>query len=231
MSNKKYVQFIGNCPSNVNRDAKYTVRFEKGEYVVGIYYLSDDGELWYPSNANHPDLVEMVNDVKTHFSGSPGGAFYINEYKQVLVPVKGEEKDYYLAGEYDQPLEFEFEGKILSGNAKDLEGKSINPGDIWVGPHPGISYVLKAGARDISYKYWIRPRVEKEVRLTDCIDIKEAEKVALEIARFKGTDGGRFYINEFCQIFTPKTGDRGLNYIYIGKITDLRYWFPKPNTK
>ena len=32
MSNKKYVQFIGNCPSNVNRDAKYTVRFEKGEY-------------------------------------------------------------------------------------------------------------------------------------------------------------------------------------------------------
>ena len=102
MSNEKYVQFIGNCPSNVNKDAKYTVRLERGEYVVGIYYLSNDGELWYPSSANHPDLVEMVNNIKNHFAGSPGGAFYINEYKQVLVPVIGEEKDYYIAGEYHQ---------------------------------------------------------------------------------------------------------------------------------
>ena len=229
MGNEKYVRFLGNCPSNVNKDAKYTVRLEWGEYVVGIYYRSTEGELWYPSNVDHPDLVEMVNNIKTRFSGSPGGAFYINEYQQVLVPVIGEEKDYYLAGEYNQPLEFEFEGKILSGDAKDLDGKPINPGDVWVGPHPGIPYVLRAGGKDIYYKYWVRPRVEKEVHLSDCIG-KEAEKVALEIARLKGAAGGRFYVNEFCQMFTPRTGDSGLNYIYLGKITDLRYWFPKPHS-
>jgi hypothetical protein len=230
MDNEKYVRFLGNCPSNVNRDAKYSVKIERGEYVVGLFYRSTEGELWYPSNADHPDLVEMVNNVKTRFSGSPGGAFYVNEYRQVLVPVIGEERDYYLAGEYDPPLEFEFEGKILSGNAKDLDGKPINPGDVWVGPHPGIPYVLKAGGRDISYKYWDRPNVEKVVRLSDCIG-QEAEKVALEIARLKGAAGGRFFINEFCQMFTPITGDRGLNYIYLGKITDLKYWFPKPHIK
>lgn len=227
MSNEKYVQFIGNCPSNVNKDAKYTVRLERGEYVVGIYYLSNDGELWYPSSANHPDLVEMVNNVKNHFTGNPGGAFYINEYKQVLVPVIGEGKEYYLAGEYRHPLEFEFEGKILSGNAKDLDGKLINPGDVWVGPHPGIPYVLKAGGRDIYYIYLVRPQVKKQVRLSNCIGSEEAEKVALEIAQFEGRAGGRFYVNEFCQMFTPKTGDGNLEYIYIGKIKNLRNWFPK----
>lgn len=230
MDNEKYVRFQGNCPSNVNRDAKYSVKIGRGEYVVGLFYRSADGEFWYPSNGDHPDLVEMVNNVKISFTGSPGGAFYVNEYRQVLVPVVGEEREYYLAGEYDPPLEFEFEGKILSGNAKDLDGKSINPGDVWVGPHPGIPYVLKAGGKDICYKYWVRPRVEKEVRLSGCIGSKEAEKVALEIARLKGAAGGRFYINEFCQMFTPNTSDSGLNYIYLGKITDLKYWFPKPSS-
>jgi hypothetical protein len=66
--------------------------------------------------------------------------------------------------------------------------------------------------------------------LSGCIGSKEAEKVALEIARLKGAAGGRFYINEFCQMFTPNTGDRGLYYIYLGKITDLKYWFPKPSS-
>jgi len=230
MGNEKYVRFLGNCPSNVNRDAKYSVRIERGEYVVGLFYRSTEGELWYPSNADHPDLVEMVNNVKTSFTGNPGGAFYVNEYRQVLVPVVGEEREYYLAGEYDPPLEFEFEGKILSGNAKDLDGKPINPGDVWVGPHPGIPYVLKAGGKDICYKYWVRPQVEKEVRLSICIGSEEAEKVASEITRLKGAAGGRVYINEFCQMFTPNTGDSGLNYISLGKIADLQYWFPKPSS-
>ncbi len=64
-------------------------------------------------------------------------SFYINEYKQVVVPAVGSE-DYFLAGEYRKPLRFEFEGKIISGEAVDLEGHPLSPGDTWVGPHPGI---------------------------------------------------------------------------------------------
>jgi hypothetical protein len=225
---KQFVQFTGNCPSNVNKDAKYTVRLEKGEYVVGIYYVSSDGELWYPSSGDHPGLVEMVNDVKKYYSGSPGGAFYINEYKQVIVPVQGEESDYYFAGEYNNPLEFEFEGKKISGDAKDLDGKKIHPGDVWVGPHPGIPYVLKAGGKDIQYEYWVRPKVKKRVRLSDHVDNKTAEIIARDIAQIKGAAGGRFYVNEFCQMFAPKGSSGILEYVYIGKIEDLSNWFPKP---
>ena len=62
----------------------------------------------------HPDLADMVNDVKrTHGTGARG-PFYINEYKQVIVPV-GDEVQYYYAGTYKAPLRFEFEGKTISG--------------------------------------------------------------------------------------------------------------------
>ena len=39
----------------------------------------------------------MVNAVKTARGQAPNGSFYINEYKQVIVPVVGS-TDYYLAG-------------------------------------------------------------------------------------------------------------------------------------
>jgi hypothetical protein len=221
-------KFVGNCPSNVSKDAKYTIRLEEKEHVVGLYYESADGELWYPSSVDHPELVEMVNKVKIKYSGSPGGAFYINEYRQVIVPVIGDEKDYYYAGEYEKPLEFEFEGKILSGDAKDLEGNPLQPGDEWVGPHPGIPYVLKAGGKDIYYRYWARKNVQKEERLSAYIG-KEAEAVAMPIAHVIGLAGGRFYVNEFKQIFTPRSDDYGMKYVYVGKIDDMTKWFPKPS--
>lgn len=221
--------FVGNCPSNVSKDAKYKIRLENREHVVGLFYRSADGELWYPSSNAHPELVNMVNELKIAKAGAPGGAFYINEYGQVIVPVVGEDKDYYLAGEYTTPLEFEFEGKILSGDAKDLEGKPLKPGDRWVGPHPGIPYVLKAGGTDIYYRCWVRPRVEREVRLSDSLGTEAAKGVAATIADIRGRDGGRFYINEFRQMFTPKEGEAGLDYVYIGKVNDLSLWFPKPH--
>ncbi len=230
MASKKYVRFEGNCPVNVSRDAKYSVKRQEGNYVVGILYRSDEGEIWYPSSEDHPELVEMVNEVKTHFTGNPGGAFYINEYHQVIVPVAGnEEGDYYLAGEYTSPIEFEFEDKTLSGDAKDLDGNRLKPGDRWVGPHPGIPYVLSAGGKDIYYKLWVRPQVEREERLSRHIGRTEAEEVALPIARIKGREGGRFYLNEFKQIFTPQTNEYGIEYIYVGKLEDMSKWFPKPH--
>ena len=53
----------------------------------------------------------MVNAVKTAQGQAPNGSFYINEYKQVIVPVV-DSVDYFLAGTYDRPLRFEFEGRL-----------------------------------------------------------------------------------------------------------------------
>ncbi|HZK01697.1 MAG TPA: hypothetical protein VFC96_02425 [Anaerovoracaceae bacterium] len=175
------------------------------------------------------ELVNRVNNIKLHFSGSPGGTFYINEYKQVLVPVN-EETNYYYAGEYSKPLTFEFEGKIISGRANNEEGELINPGDQWIGPHPGIPYVLKSGGTDIYYRYQIRQGVEKEVRLSKCIGIDLAKKVAAGLSKHKGYSGGRFYVNEFANAFTPINTPYGIDYTFLGEI-DLNEWFPKPVIK
>jgi len=174
----------------------------------------------------HPELADMVNDVKRTQGSAPNGPFYINEYKQVIVPVGGEAQ-YYLAGTYDAPLQFEFEGKTISGEPYDLDGKPLRPGDTWTGPHAGIPYVLAATGNDIYYRTFPRPNVEKRVRLSVEKSKSGAEQIARTLSAFKGSSGGRFYVNEFCSVFSPTTGADGLEYLYIGQI-DLQSWFPDP---
>ncbi len=90
------------------------------------------------------------------------------------------------------------------------------------------SYVLKAGGKDIYYRYWARENAQKEERLSGHIG-KEAEAVVVLIVQVIGYAGGRFYVNEFRQKFTPRSVEQGMKYIYVGKIDDLDKWFPKPS--
>jgi hypothetical protein len=223
-----FPRFTGNCPSNVSKDAKYTVRDKKGETVVALHYRTPDGEQWLATTREHPELVEMVNAVKLAHRSAPKGAFYINEYKQVIVPI--EAGDYYLAGEYTTPLEFVFEGNILSGDAKDFKGRPLKSGDEWFGPHPGIPYRLKAGGKDIYYTAQIREDVTKKVILSAYCGIEETRLFAQRFLAVKGFQGGRIYVNEFRQIFTPVSQGKDWTYIYIGKLTDRDCWFPKPHS-
>ena len=216
--------FRGNCPANVSKDAKYAVRSGKTGPVVALTYNTGDDERWYMTTEKHPELVSMVNAVKTAHGGAPNGSFYINEYKQVIVPVIGS-SDYYLAPSYDKPLRFEFEGKTLSGEPVDWDGNPLSPGAEWTGPHPGIPYVLAAGGNDVYYSYSPRPNVEKRVKLTKVMDSPTAVEVAARIRDHKGYSGGRFYVNEFRSIFAPVQEGYDWRYIYIGEL-DLGKWFP-----
>ena len=139
-------RFDGNCPRNVSRDAKYAIRSAGDGLAVALTYVSSNGERWFATTEEHPDLVNMVNRVKTEMGEAPNGPFYINEHGQVIVPA-GPSPTYYLAGVYDMPLRFDFEDNILSGEGVDLDGRPLEPGDLWTGPHPGIPYRLKAGRR------------------------------------------------------------------------------------
>src|SRR6266540_3593163 len=176
--------FTGNCPKNVSKDAKYSIRSVAGDAVVTLTYVTDDGERWLATTQNHPELVEMVNAVKTTMGDAPKGQFYINEYGQVIVPVA--DGTYYLADEnYDAPLEFEFEGKVLSGRGVDLDGRTLDPGDLWTGPHPGIPYILKAGGGDIYYRSHPRPFVTKDVKLSALVGSDAANALADRIQQVK----------------------------------------------
>ena len=216
--------FPGNCPHNVSKDAKYSVRRSDGR--VGLTYCTADDERWHMTTTAHPALANMVNDVKrTHGSG-PNGPFYINEYKQVIVPV-GDAAQYFFAGTYNEPLQFEFDEKRISGEPLDFDGTPLRPGDTWEGPHAGVPYVLTAGGDDVYYRVFPRPDVEKRVKLSAERSRTVAEQVARLLSAFKGPGGGRFYVNEFCSVFSPINGAEGLHYIYIGQI-DLDSWFPNP---
>lgn len=219
-----FTMFPGNCPRNVSKDAKYGVHGMDAR--IRLIYCTADGVRWHMTTEAHPELAEMVNDVKRMHGSGPNGPFYINEYKQVIVPV-GEEAQYYFAGIYDRPLQFEFEGKTISGEPIDLDGNQLRPGDTWTGPHAGIPYVLTASGDDVYYRTFPRPDVEKRVRLSAERGRATAQQIARLLSGFKGSGGGRFYVNEFRSVFTPLNGLEGLQYIYIGQI-NLDIWFPDP---
>jgi hypothetical protein len=218
--------FRGNCPANVNKDAKYTVRSSKTGPVVALTFNAGDDERWYMTTEKHPELVAMVNAVKISRGSAPNGSFYINEYKQVIVPVVGS-TDYFYAGDYSKPLRFEFEGKTLSGEPVDLDGNPISPGGVWIGPHSGIPYVLAAGGTDIYYDCVLRPNVMKRVKLSKELGPADAAEVASTIREHRGFNGGRFYVNEFCSLFAPIQEGIDWRYVYVGEL-DLAKWFPKP---
>jgi hypothetical protein len=222
-----FSRFDGNCPRNVAKDAKYSVRTGKEGSVIAITYRAEEDERWYATTEKHPELVRMVNAVKLSLGLPPNGSFYINEYKQVIVPTAASDA-YFLAGRYEQPLRFEFEGKTLSGEAIDLEGNPLAFGDTWTGPHPGIPYVLAAGGDDIRYTIQPRPNVEKDVKLSKMIGFDAAQSVAATIRSVKGFPGGRFYVNEFRAVFAPIQEGRDWRYVYVGQL-DLAAWFPEPH--
>ena len=218
--------FSGNCPRNVSRDAKYAVRSGRGGPVVGLTYRNSNGEQWHPTTEDHPRLVEMVNAVKTQHGDAPNGPFYVNEYAQVIVPV-GPDARYYLAGEYENPIEFEFEGNVLSGRGVGLDGRPFEVGDPWTGPHPGIPYILKAGGGDVYYRSQIRKDVTKDVSLSTHVGAGAARAFAERVKAVKSFQGGRFYVNEWREIFAPVSRAEGLSYTYVGHLEVDEPWFPK----
>jgi len=219
--------FKGNCPKNVSKDAKFAVRSSGGGPVIALRYLTADGEEWLATTENHPELVRMVNAVKISKGDAPNGPFYVNEYSQVIVPVA--DGTYYFAGDYGTRLRFEFEGTTLSGEGVDLTGRQLSPGDTWDGPHPGIPYILKAGGGDVYYQAQLRPNVTKKVELSSEVGPSAAQGFADRIHAVKGWQGGRFYVNEWRELFAPVNRSDALTYVYIGHLSEDEPWYPRPS--
>jgi len=225
------VEFLGNRPGNVARDAKYSLRRHGTQWVVRLEYRIGNNEKVLLSTEVHQGLVRMVREVQEESRGQPGGAFYINEFSQVIVP-SGLEGQYYFAGEYGDPLVFkpegdpELEGWIISGDGNDHDGQRLAPGDDWIGPHPGIPYVLAANLQDVYYELALSPIRIRKINLSGETSQTRARQVARQVAGVKGSSG-RFYINEFCQMFCPIWDGSTLRYTYVGALDLEAGWFTK----
>lgn len=236
--------YRGVWPQNVSKMAKYAVRMAGGRWKVSVLvevetdlrYLAVDGE--------RKELIERVNRVKQATSGQPGGAFYVNEYRHVIVPVNAGAHErggslYYYAGKLDDDFRFQFEDAWITSAAMDANGRKLEVGAPWRGPRPGIPYVLKAGAQDAYYEARvltdaeppaIRPGLTRQVLLSRVLeDPGRAAAAVAGVREIKGHLGGRFYVNEVGAMFAPIDGkdDNGIDYVYCGQI-DLGTWFPKP---
>jgi hypothetical protein len=221
--------FDGNCTTGITKQGKYTVKLHNGQYVVSVMIETANGMRMYPATRDHEALVAMVNEIKEEATGINGGAFYINEHGQVIVPA-GTPVQYYYAGEYHERIRLRMEdtGEEFGGRPHDDQENLLSPGQPWDGrPRPGIQYTLAAGGADIHYKRQISPQRELIVKLSKVVGVDEARCTASKIARVKGNRGGAFYVNEYRALFCPVTEQDFVNYRFIGVLTGEDPWFPK----
>ena len=238
--------YRGPWPNNVSKLAKYAVRFTDGEWKVTVLYDAGDGLRYLAVDGGGAAVAKQVNAVKSAVRDQPGGAFYVNEYRHILVPVAadpstGLQSVYYFAGRFNGDFQFEFERSLLSTRPIDRDGRALKPGDTWIGPRPGIPYVLAAGAKDVYFETpaltdtdppQIRAKVTRRVMLSKVLrDASVAAEAARKISAIRSHAGGRFYVNEHGAIFTPVTeAGAGISYIYCGQL-EMEKWFPEPRAR
>lgn len=218
------VLYPGLAPSNVNKDAKYSVIYSTsgGGMEVRLVYRVSEREKQLLTSDRHEKLVAMVNQVKEELSGVPGGPFYINEFGDVLVPQQDGGCAY--AGTYSELLKFDYDGQEIG----PVPPPGLAPGDRWPGPHVGIRYVLAAGGTDIKYEQASGQSI-REHRLSDAVGHGPAQLLARRLAKVKGQQGGRVYINEASEFFAPLNGgEKGTLYVYLGPLEDDA-WFQAPD--
>lgn len=221
------IRFEGNCTASVVRQARYRVKHDPAGFKIEIVMDTPDGERLYPASREHPELVKMVNAVKLAKGGGEAGQFYINEFHQVIVPA-GTPIEYYHAGEYPHDIILKLDGQEFSGRPHDDSGNLLAPGSRWTGrPRPGIKYTLKAGGADVEYEREISPGRARVVRLSKVVGASGARETARKIAAVKGNKGGPFYVNEYRAIFGPVNHADGMDYLFIGVLSETDPWFPK----
>ena len=60
---------------------------------------------------------------------------------------------------------------------------------------------------------------------------EQAAELAARVRTVKGFQGGRFYVNEWRQMFAPLPRPEGLEYVYIGELKPGEPWFTKPHAE
>lgn len=211
-------RYWGYSPMRVGKDTKYSVT---AGGAIKLEYQETARVRWLMATGDHPELVEMVNTVKTQLTGSPGGAFYINEFGAVLVP-NGEGGGCFYAGDYRAILEFR-EGDLFVSPVAPV---GIRAGDPWPGPRVGIRYTLNASCDDIRFEL-VDGRRTEQVYLSDQRGPSAAMRTAGLVAATKGRSGGQFYVNECRELFAPVQSGGAYRYLYIGNL-DGQAWFDPP---
>ncbi len=216
--NERMYPYNGNTAKGIGKDARYTVKLNN---TIQLMYSVNSAERALLTTDGHTELLSLVNAAKQQGGASQfGGAFFINEYRHVLVPIQS--GSVLFAGIYTRDLEFVFDNSLISPVARS----GIRPGDVWPGPHVGMKYVLTAGALDIRYDLTTENGTTRRVQLSQSYSQSELAEL-LAMFRAVKPAGGAIYINEARECFAPVEGQQGYERLYIGHLGS-RPWFPEP---
>jgi mRNA-degrading endonuclease RelE of RelBE toxin-antitoxin system len=216
--NERMCPYNGNTAKAIGKDARYTVKLNN---TIQLTYSVNSAERALLTTDGHSDLVSLVNAAKLQGGASQfGGAFFINEYRHILVPTQS--GSVLFAGIYTRDLEFVFDNSLVSPVARS----GIRPGVVWPGPHVGMKYVLAAGAADIRYDLTTENGTTRRVQLSQFYSQGELTEL-LAMFRAVKPAGGAIYINEARECFAPVEGQQGYERLYIGHLGS-KPWFPEP---
>lgn len=199
-------------PSVINKDAKYRVT---ADGAIRLIFPIDRRERELLTTHAHPELVEKVAAVKAAHGEPPSGVFYLNEWRHLLVKAGG---GTWFAGRYERQLDFDLDGKSVSTMAP----AGLEPGQPWKGPHVGVRYTLAASGDDVYCRRRVTATRERDEYLSDYVP--SAVELVRQWAKIR-PGGGRLYINEARELFTP-AGAAGV-FTYVGR-APLDRWFPEP---
>jgi len=198
-----------------------------GKYPVFHARSDGSGDIeWSPSGSDERlkssiiaddginQMIEAINQSKSEITGSRGGAFHINEYGQVLVPI-AHSQEKYLVGELTGYPEFV---DPRSGRQFNLAApRGAKAGAAWDLPYIGMPF-----------KFNTEGRVSRE-RTGD--DIREQESplrhdcsLATKLMQLRSS-GGRMVVNLHGVVLTKTAGDKP---VFVGEI-DRDKWFTKTN--
>ncbi|GEM_PF-1064973 len=215
--NERMYPYNGNTAKAIGKDARYTVKLNN---TIQLMYSVNSAERALLTTDGHSELVALVNEAKQHGGATQfGGAFFINEYRHVLVPTQS--RDVLFAGIYTRDLEFTFGDSLISPVARS----GTRPGEVWPGPHVGMKYVLTAGASDIRYET-TEDGITRRILLSQ-FHAKDELAELLAMFRVVKPGGGSIYVNEARECFAPVEGEQGYEKLYIGHLGS-RPWFPEP---
>jgi hypothetical protein len=234
---RQRVKGSGTAPDFVScRPKKWTGRYARIPGNTTVFHVRQYGREWQAvvewRVGNDTATCPMVSGVAARTLASAvcaakrrvGGAFHINEFGQVLVPVADDAERCKLVGEWHGPLRFE--NAFEPGRTFDLTSAAgLVSGDLWQMPFVGIPHKLCADG-GIAFSRLggssLRPP-RQDRQLIDALN------------RIRGSGGCRFLIAAGGIVLTKaeasgrsRTSDEedGWRPVYVGRV-DFTRWFPK----
>ena len=196
MATDQTTAWSGYAPASL-RANEYAVRYHPklGWRVACLIRDRASGaEITLYSRVPHPEIESRIPN---------GGPFLVNEWKQVLKPVQGEEgfRDVLYLGEFPRlRFLFSFRDRVFD----NASTHGLSPGDNWTHQQVGMrhKYDLTAGTISREIVSWEDYAAVQE---TETLDSPSPSLLrALGRAR-PGRRAGRLYVNEHGIVFLPAT--------------------------